>query len=658
MVSINNINPSTDYKNKIDWHEKEVINLLASPLTQNTNINGPITDENLFTDDIWDFSKYNKLEREGSDYLFDFSKIDIVFKYYVKIRVLKNLFFHDNDFSTAKAKFYHVRSFINWLENEQVAHLELLDLYMFEEYFDQEKFKKFREEYIQQQKYAIKEFIEEIENKNNNVMDFQEIYKFLEKSNSKLIKVQREEGKHPYIHQDILNKIVSLALKDIDDTTLSETDRMSSCMIVILAETGMRIGEFEILEINKMQGLGISDEDEVFFFLEFITFKTTVEKDGRVANSFMTPSAVKAYNALISLTRKRREKTNTKYLYITPKGTKYSGGTVLGKHNIRFFVRHQSEFAFDQMNPDKLKNYNLWIPRTEDVKYGTRGIVSYKNVGQHIYYVRPHQYRVTCATILYEKGYKLDWIREHMNHLDEAMTTHYIRLRKLESKKEKLKETLKLRANKNGSLLETNLDSVTDSRIKQELLDEDIKKEYLHINKFLKKLEKKKIKLNVFSDIDEIIDILMLTETPLVETELGYCASNALTILCERQEYISTINNAYYIGPYIPDVDNIKFNYTRFLEKIKIVEHNKSLYEKDKRYRNQYEMESSGLLKFIEKRLMPELEELMNEIKVLGVKSAVEKYVEIRHITNDIDQIVSEVNKWKNTLLPKQLVIN
>lgn len=658
MVRINEVNTNANYKNEIEWNEKQVIKIITSQPINVANLNGPITDELLFTDDFWDLSKYNKLNRSKGDFYFDFSQTSVVFKYYLKIRVLKNLFIYDNDFKTAKSKFYHVRNFIKWLENEQIHQIELLDLYAFEVYFSQEKFKKCREEYIQQQKYAIKEFIEELENKNKNGTNFQEIYEFLEEVNSGLIKVQREEGKHPYIHQDVLNKIVSLAMKDIDDKTLLVTDRMSSCMIVILAETGMRIGEFEILEVNKLISLEVPDEDEIFYMLEFITFKTTVEKDGRVVNSFMTPNAVKAYNALLSLTKERRAKTNTKYLYITPKGTKYSSRSVLGKHNIRFFVRHQSELAFEQMSQNKLKNYNLWIPKIEDIIYGTRGIISKNDIGKNVYYVRPHQFRVTCATILYEKGYKIDWIREHMNHLDEAMTTHYIRLRDLENKKEKLKETLKVRANKDGNLLEVNVENVTDPNIKQELLDENIKKEYMYINKFLKKLEKKKIKLNLFNNIDEIIDVLMYTETPIIETELGYCALNALAILCERQEYISTVNDGYYIGPHIPTIEALNFNYTRYLEKTKIIIHNKKLYDKDKRFRNQYEMEISGFEKFIENRLIPELDELLNEIKVIGVKSVIDKYDDIEHIATNIDDIVSEVYKWKNTLLPKQLEKN
>ena len=48
-----------------------------------------------------------------------------------------------------------------------------------------------------------------------------------------------------------------------------------------------------------------------------------------------------------------------------------------------------------------------------------------------IYYVTFHQYRVILATILYNKGFHLDFIRQHMNHLTEEMTQHYIRFNEI-----------------------------------------------------------------------------------------------------------------------------------------------------------------------------------------------------------------------------------
>src|SRR5699024_9042750 len=122
----------------------------------------------------------------------------------------------------------------------------------------------------------------------------------------------------------------------------------------------------------------------------------------------------------------------------------------------------------------------------------------------------------------------------------------------------------------------------------------EFKKDYETINKFLKKLYKRKRNLNVFTDVNEIIELLFVTKTPIVETKLGFCTANSLHKLCERQEYISSINDGYHIGIHIPSLESLDFNYRRYCEKIKVLEHNKMLFESDKRYRNQYELEHNA----------------------------------------------------------------
>ncbi len=56
--------------------------------------------------------------------------------------------------------------------------------------------------------------------------------------------------------------------------------------------------------------------------------------------------------------------------------------------------------------------------------------------------------------------------------------------------------------------------------------------------------------------------------------------------------------------------------------------------------------------KFVEKRLLPELEQLKDEISSSGLKSVIEKFDGIKHIAKNINEIVSEVIEWKRALLP------
>lgn len=68
---------------------------------------------------------------------------------------------------------------------------------------------------------------------------------------------------------------------------------------------------------------------------------------------------------------------------------------------------------------------------TRKRNYKSLKFVPDDEMDKDIYYVTFHQYRVVLATILYNKGYHLDFIRQHMNHLTEEMTQHYIRFNEM-----------------------------------------------------------------------------------------------------------------------------------------------------------------------------------------------------------------------------------
>ena len=123
--------------------------------------------------------------------------------------------------------------------------------------------------------------------------------------------------------------------------------------------------------------------------------------------------------------------------------------------------------------------------------------------------------------------------------------------------------------------LNTNINDISDKYIIEELRTEEYQEVYNQINKFLKK------KLNIFTDIEEIVSKLSRTNTPIADTELGICAKS-FNKLCERNQYISSINDAYYLGVQIHSLEELPFSLKRFQEKASIVAYNEKLYEKTK----------------------------------------------------------------------------
>ena len=93
-----------------------------------------------------------------------------------------------------------------------------------------------------------------------------------------------------------------------------------ACLIVILSHTGMRRGELQLLEINKLQDIGVLNRKKKAYILEFFTYKTTGKKKGRWTKTIAFPNTLKAYQTLEELSKERRIKGKTNYLFLNKRG--------------------------------------------------------------------------------------------------------------------------------------------------------------------------------------------------------------------------------------------------------------------------------------------------------------------------------------------------
>lgn len=509
-----------------------------------TLVNFSVTPTINFADDLWVFNEFKRITDAYFYYKYDFTKLDRTYKNYAKYMVLRMLFTRHLEFVSVKPRFVWVSNFINNLSSHHMFYPNLIDTAFLEEYIANIQTERIQSERnISEQKTAIKMFLSEIELRVSGV-NFSECYNYLYKHNTIKIKAEREKGKHKFVPIDIHNKIISLAIQDLRNEALPITLRAAACMIVICAETGMRIGEFRILEVNKLEEISVPGESEVFHYLNFLTYKTVKEKDGfKWTRSFITEIALLAYKTLTEIYKERRK---SKYLFVNEKGTEVSK-TMLRWRLVQFFYLHQDEFQFDDIIDPEVNQFAV----TRKRNFKSLWFIPDDEMDKDIYYVTFHQYRVVLATILYNKGYHLDWIRQHMNHMTEEMTVHYIRLKEIEKFEVNAIETLQKRSSGDGSTLKTDINESSDKYIREELQSEQYLEVYDRINKFLKKN-----KLNIFTDIKEIVSKLSRTENPIADMELGICAKS-FNKLCERNLYISSINDAYYLGVQIHSLDDL-----------------------------------------------------------------------------------------------------
>ncbi|WHT91877.1 tyrosine-type recombinase/integrase [Bacillus cereus] len=622
-------------KKEIDWNINNASLLVGEEYyLKGDYIDEPplfITTDIRFSDNKWDFS-----DEEHRNVVINFSSIKSkIFRVLSKKVALRQMFFVGNRGITVSRKCLQINSFIRFLEEEKYMYdLRYLTPEIIKEYIEGFKNKGRTKFTLVNKLSPIGEFLKEVEMAGYDI-ELSQYQNIIRSIPWEEIKAEIVANKTPNIPMRIFKKVVQTALKDMDDDRLTIEDRMMACLIVILSHTGMRKGELQLLEVNKLQDIRILNKKEKAYILEFFTYKTTGKKKGRWTKTIAFPNTIKAYQTLEELSEERRIKGKTNYLLLTKKGKKYSD-TAFGNMFDFFFYRHQELF-------NGLTDFERTQVHCQKVSLYLRSYIERRrfpnSIDENFFTLNSHQFRVAIANILKDKV-SLQWIREHMNHLDEEMTKHYFR------DDEIVKETLYRRASSDGNSLELDSDS-QNNFIKNELSELELIKAYEEINKFLKKK-----KFNIFKDIDQIINTLKYN--PLRENLVGVCTKH-LGILCERQYRLATFEKWYYLSPTIPNIESFDFTYKRFLDKAKIVQHNKQLVQEDSKYQRDYENEYVALNKFYQNRLLPEYELVLVKLKDEGKESLLSSFPQLEGIISNIDEIGKEISKWTSALTLKNV---
>ncbi|MEE3892819.1 tyrosine-type recombinase/integrase [Priestia megaterium] len=626
-------------KNNITWYFDNISEILH-PQEHSGVSNSPeeilsepflqLTEKVNASDYHWDFSEADRFYRSPYFYNYNFENIDSVsYRILLKRMVIRELYERENRYSTTNTYFNLVKKFIGFLESNFIYNPMLIYPQLIADFFLQEK-PLISENTKRQGLFAIRLFLEELQ---YQYADFQlnQFEKVLKSYSSTKIEVEKNSGKTPNIPRSLLNQIIQLSLKDLEDPKTPENYKMIACMILILSQTGMRRGEFLILERDRLREISIKKGEKKAYYLEFLTYKTTLHKDGKWTETHMNELAVKAYRTLISLTTNRhKQNPTTVSLYCNKKGDFYNRSAI-EKHIRCFFSRHQKTLNFSSLKGEHIAGLSKWEIKKSDVNDYL--YVNKEDISETFYYVPPHQFRVAVANELRDKGVSLQWIKRHMNHLEEEMTEHYFRGDKTST----IIEAFKSRASQDGSQLEMDMSNIKNEELKKEIEEPQLREAYEAINKFLKKK-----KLNIFKNLDEILSLLQ--NTPVRETKAGFCTNTI--ILCERQERLAMMEKWYYVRPQVADITAIEFTLERFENKIKLIAHNKKVAAQNKKYQRQLELEQKSLHQFYKNKLLPELNLLKGNIKQLGQKELIARYPKLQKIIENIESIEGGIPKW------------
>lgn len=648
-----------------------------------------VTSQIRILDDIWDMNSANTNYRSSKYYMFDFSDIENRYKFYIKMVIITELMFKENEARTVNSLFYTIKKFAKYLSDNLIWHGELINVRLIERYLEGKK-QSISQNHFERIAYWIGCLLVEIE-KAHPTLNYIHIYGYLSSVNdAETSKAETRNNKTNYIPFKIYNKIVACAIKDMKDNSLDIKKRMDACLIVILAETGIRVEELVMIERNKLDSYTLKNGKKVSF-LNYTTFKTGT----RETITFITNKAECAYNTLVALNdrlyseldsaqkmrllikihsrdttfgRVSMKKTkrlfeqipsekiseleyeSKRFLYVSPNSLakKYEDGTSAFRLGLKqFFLRHRNTFKFEELDYKSLskmkekvidnKGETLHFFRILDLEH------PHECLGVKFYYASPHMFRVTVCTKLFRNGVHLDFIMKHMNHLVPEMTEHYNRSKEFKNKVVEGIYILQRIATKDG-LLEINPEMVKDEKIKKELIDSATKRDYHLINKFLEAN-----KLNILRDVDTLIKMVRKFNSPIFDSELGVCAKVAIHGICERQLYFNSTDDNYFVGIKIPCIEFANYTYERFKEKAKIVSYNKEVAEKNPKYLNEYTREKNALKSYINKKVHPELVLIKEKIEQISLFKFIDDNPKLKNIALNIDKILrEEVIPWMN----------
>ncbi|HDR7472491.1 TPA: hypothetical protein QCX46_005596, partial [Bacillus toyonensis] len=153
-------------------------------------------------------------------------------------------------FSTIKQRYKCLMKFMNFLNDKLVDDYKLFSHSLFKQYIE-EVCKDISEILKSVQIKVVVAFLKRIEFYDGRV-NFKYIYKYLLSTiNQQQIQAEIENRKTTLIPEDILNCIIKVALDSILDENQDKITKKAACMIILLSQTGMRVGELRLLEANQ-----------------------------------------------------------------------------------------------------------------------------------------------------------------------------------------------------------------------------------------------------------------------------------------------------------------------------------------------------------------------------------------------------------------------
>lgn len=412
------------------------------------------------------------------------------------------------------------------------------------------------------------------------------------------------DTKVPNIPEEYFNIILNKSIEVMRDANAFIDMRMTAAALVLLSQTGIRISEFLALTTDRLLTKKLHNSNIEVNYIHYTAFKQS--KHGYPLlefDVFCSAIGAEAFSIMRELRQNidAENKGNSLFVVSSPiiNRLPYSKCVFYNSYK-KFMAKYlysESTHAWEGISPLQHNKITLYIPETR-------------------------QYRVHLCSTLYNKGVSLVYIRKYMGHLSQEMMGYYVR------PKDNYQENIRY-----SEMVLQEIAGEDLTPLGGNFLGEDIKN---NIKKFIRDNN-----FDVYSDIDKIIKAF--GDKVVIRGKMGGVCIKTSLVPCSKDSRTNKLLCAHSVCPnlfhfyYMLDITYVDF---KTLQEA-YVSNKKSGHTKAA------QKELAKLKDLIERRLIPELDELDKECDRKGRSVIISKHPTLIDIVERRDEIRKEAEEWK-----------
>lgn len=563
-----------------------------------------------FTDNIWDFNPYfDGINAES--YKLNFIDFPDSIRDYMKFYVLHSIMGR-NKISTANARISVFKSIITRLMDSPGSQLTLLTTNDFCQYIDNKDITATGKHDMYISSFMVLSFI-----KNNYRLPLLVDLPLLKQRAAEEKKRSKEEAnKLPDIPKEYFNAILNTAVRVMRDEKAEYNRRATACEIVMLSQLGLRTGDLMALRVSDRFKKTIPGSGHKVAYIHYRSRKPSKPHDDMLEfDIFCTDLCSEAIDVLIKLRKSNPLAKDNDYLYVLLPGLNTKDELPVA--NYRFNTQYKL-FLYEELKTSALLDWK-GVKKTKFVPNNLRW--SDENITM-LSVPDTRQFRVHLCTSLYnDYNVPLEFIRRYMGHLSEYMMGYYVR------PKDTYQEDI---AYAEKAIRE--IAGKEDLRLLGGSSPDDLKE---NIKRFIAEKH-----IDVMTDTKAVVDAF--GDKLIIRGKRGGMCIKTSIMPCAKDRRTNALYCSYNLCPnlfhffYMADASYADF---------------KTLQEtyraaKEHGHTREAEKELYKLRDLCGKSLIPELDELQQEIAKKGAGHVIEKYPTLLPIVENLHGIRKEVAEW------------